>query len=344
DPAGDRVRDRALRAVRAAAVLGRGPVVVVLAVRVEAVLVVVELGALDDDAPARVRARVAERAELGPVVAHELVADPPAGADVVAGVGEVARVVVGPDAGAAGVAREEPVLGGGLVVLEERGGRVQVAAPERAEADLAAAVAAVPPDLVAGVPAAGEEVAGRQVLDAHAAGLPDDDAVPAQVATALLQAVVLVGPLAATGRGPRLGAVHDHVVAAHSTEVQVRGPDQDGGGRHVPRRPVDPVAPLVVIAGPDQDPIAAVGRVHGRLDRPELALDAVVDADSEHAGVGSRGAGQKAERGDACGERPGAAPVAAVSASRVHSPRPPPAGHAILLPRAPALKRPGRRG
>src|SRR4029079_3606484 len=74
-PARVRLGDRARLVGWAEAVLGRGRVVVVLAVVFEAVLVVVELRVLDDQLAARVRPRVSEGAVLGPVVVHHLVAD-----------------------------------------------------------------------------------------------------------------------------------------------------------------------------------------------------------------------------------------------------------------------------
>ena len=66
-------------------------------------------------------------------------------------------------------------------------------------ADLAAAVAAVPPDLVADVPGATEEVADRQVLHPDVRCLPDQDSVAAQrpLAGAAGRAEVLGGFLGA---------------------------------------------------------------------------------------------------------------------------------------------------
>src|SRR5664279_3166628 len=112
--------------MRASAVLGRRGISV-LAVGVEAVLVVVELGVLDDDLAAGVGSRVAECAELAMGPVDRLVTPLLAGADVVARVTEVAGVRLGPRTPGP-VAREDPVLRRGPVWLIERARRAQIRA------------------------------------------------------------------------------------------------------------------------------------------------------------------------------------------------------------------------
>ena len=149
-PAGDRAGDRADPAVRAPAVLRGGRVADHRGVGVQAVLIAVELGVLDDDGAAGVRARVTERVVLHPHVVQDHVAPPQAGAHVDARVVHVAGVQMGQPGRACRVAGEDAVFGGGGLVAEERGGGGQVAAPVAGQADLARVGAAVPPDLVAG--------------------------------------------------------------------------------------------------------------------------------------------------------------------------------------------------
>src|SRR5581483_11485820 len=96
--------------------------------------------------------------------------------------------------------------------------------------DLAAPVAAVPPDLVTGVAGTMQEVARREVLHPHAAGLPHHDPVQTQrsVATGAARPQVLIG-LSVRALRPRLGPIDYHPVAVHSPHVQMRGGDQDAG-------------------------------------------------------------------------------------------------------------------
>src|SRR5439155_26739596 len=107
-------RHRRRRAGRALPELRRGLVVVVLGVRGDARLVVVELRVLDDQVAAGVGAGVAERAELGVRVDKGRVAVG-AGADVVGGVAHVAGVAVVEQAGGVGVGWYDSVLSPWLV-------------------------------------------------------------------------------------------------------------------------------------------------------------------------------------------------------------------------------------
>ena len=256
--------DRARAAARTGAVLRRGPVVVVLAVGVEPVLVVVELRVLDHQLAAGVRPRVAERVVLRPHVVDGLVAHLLAGADVEPRVVEVAGVVLVPGA-AAPVAREDPVLGGGRLVLVEGARRGQVRAVEAPAADLPAAVAAVPPDLVAGAARAAEEVARGQVLDRHAVGLVHHDPVEAELAAAPVGGPeVLVGGVRAALRRAGLGPVDDHGVAVHPPQGHV-GRRHQHGRRRVRRIGRSARAGRLVVARRHQDPVARLG---GRRPRP----------------------------------------------------------------------------
>ncbi len=183
-------------------------VVGVLAVGVEPVLVLVELRVLDDERAAGVRARVAERVVLPPGVVDDLVALLLAGPDVVARVVHVAGVGVVPGT-AVPVAGEDPVLGGGDLLLSLRQRRIgvvpgargiQIGAVVAPAADRAALGAAVPPDLVAGAAVAAgaaEEVACGQVLDRDVVRLPDLDPVQPGRAAARLRTEVLVGRVVA---------------------------------------------------------------------------------------------------------------------------------------------------
>src|SRR5215470_6834346 len=198
-------------------------------------------------------------------VAHSL-----ARADVVGGVGHVARVGLLDHARAPRVAHEDPVLGQVRALQVGRPvhrGGTQVGAGVGAHADLAAAVAAVPPDLVAGpaVPAGpGEVVADGEVLDGHPAGLEDLDAVAADAAVGVLQRRARWAGLA----GGPVAAVDDDAVPVEAAEVQVWLLDPDAG-------PGPLGALLVVHARPDQDPVTGVGRIdrvlHGREDRSRRA-------------------------------------------------------------------------
>ena len=93
-PAVVRARRTRFACVRTRAVLWRGCVVVVLAVADESRLVVVELRVLDRQVPARVRARVPERAAFRMGVVKDRVAVATR-ADVVVGVGHVVGVRLG---------------------------------------------------------------------------------------------------------------------------------------------------------------------------------------------------------------------------------------------------------
>ena len=128
-------------------------------------------------APAGVGPGVAEGAVLHPRVVDRHVAHLQAGADVHAGVVEVARVELVPEAGSLRVGGEDAVLRSGFLVAEVGRGRREVAPGVAVQADLAGVGAAVPPHLVAAVVGTAEEVADGEVLDADAVGLPDQDAV-----------------------------------------------------------------------------------------------------------------------------------------------------------------------
>src|SRR5262249_51888677 len=180
-------------------------------------------------------------------------AHPLARADIVGRVGHVARVGLLDHARAARVADEDPVLGQVRAVQVGRPvhrGGAQVGAAVRAHGDLAAAVAAVPPDLVAVPAGPGQVVADGQVLDADPAGLSDGDAVAARTAVGVLECGRRRAGLA---RGP-VAAVDDDTVAVQPADVQVWLLDPDAG-----RGPLG--ALLVVDARPDQDPVARAGRV-----------------------------------------------------------------------------------
>src|SRR5439155_4486795 len=113
-------------------------------------------------------------------------------------------------------------------------------APVAVHADLAAAVAAVPPDLVA-MPArggVGEEVADSQVLDVGPARLVDLD----PVAPRHLEGGV--GAAGSGGTGP--SPVHDHAVSVEPAQVDAGCADQHPG-----RQLGIAGAVLVVVAGRD---------------------------------------------------------------------------------------------
>src|SRR5581483_1875082 len=193
----------------------RWRVVTVLAVGVEAILVVVELRVLDDEAAARVGAGVAEGVMFRPDVVENLVALPAARADVEARVVEIAGVSDVPRA-AVPVAREDPVLRGAAFAVDVRARGGQVGAPVVVAADLAGVGPAVPPDLVAGVAAAvggTEEVAGGEVPDRDIACPPALDAVATEpLATRRLWPEGLVSLVRATRR-TRRRTVDDRPVA-----------------------------------------------------------------------------------------------------------------------------------
>src|SRR3954469_9284490 len=248
------------------AVLRRRRVVVVLRVGHDAALVVVPLTVGDDEVTTRVRPAVAERAVLGPwMVKHRVAVR--ARADVVGRVVHVARVGLVDAPRAFGVGHEDAVRAGRITRLPVRRRRGEVVAPVGAHADLAAAVAAVPPDLVA----LAEEVAGGEVLDVRAVDLVyDDAAAPARPAELLVRAD------GRTLRRAWLGAVDHHGGAVHAAQVQTRRGDGDAPARLAFVRLVRrEVAALLVVTGPDQDPVPGMCRVDRRLDRAEGAPDAV---------------------------------------------------------------------
>ena len=252
-------------AFRARAVLRRGRVVVVLAVGDEARLVVVEFRVLNDQPAARVRAGVAEVAVLRVGVVEGRVAVG-ARADVEGRVGRVVRIDLREQPGAERVRGEDAVGHERLVVafVVGRGGR-QEGAPPGPECLFAAAVTAVEPELVATALAPGEEVAGAQVLDAHAFRLEHLEAVAARcMPFAVQRAEVLIGRARAALGSAGLGPVEHHAVAFHPADVKPRLLDQHSragvrsysrlGGR------------FFVVAWADQDPVTRVGSVDRGLD------------------------------------------------------------------------------
>src|SRR6059036_3481011 len=129
--------------------------------------------------PTRVGARDAEIAVLAVGVIEDRVAVR-ARADVERRVGHVVRVHLRVEARAVAVGGEDAVLGMRLVfAFVESRRRGQVRAPPWSRELYAAAVTVVDPDRVAATTAAREEVAGGEVLDAHAFGLPHLEAVAA---------------------------------------------------------------------------------------------------------------------------------------------------------------------
>src|SRR5215470_12263626 len=206
-------------------------------------------------------------------VAHSL-----ARADVVGGVGHVARVGLLDHARAPRIAYEDPVLGQVRALQVGRPvhrGGAQVGAGVGAHADLAAAVTAVPPDLVAVPAGPGQVVADGEVLDGDPAGLPDDDAVTADPASKVLERGAGRAGLA----GGPVAAVDDDAVPVQAADMQAWLLDPDTG-----RGP--PGAFLVVDARPDQDPVAGLGRVdralHGPEYRPRRAWRARLGAPVAH--------------------------------------------------------------
>jgi hypothetical protein len=227
-------------------------------------------------------------------------AHPLARADVVRGVGHVAPVGLLDHARAPRVAHEDPVLGQVRAVdvgrPVHRGG-AQVGAAVGAHADLAALVAAVPPDLVAVAAGPGEVVADGQVLDGDSAGLVDDDAVPADAAVGVLERGAGRAGLA----GRPIAAVDDDLVPVQATDVQARRLDPDAG-----RGPLR--ALLVIDARPDQDPVTGAGRVdralHGRVHRhPARARRRAAIADEQHALPAPGGARERSGQIIACAVR-----------------------------------------
>ena len=249
-------RARPVRAAGAQAQLWRRGIVVVLAVGDDPGLVVVPLGVLDDQMAPGVGPGVAERAVLRMGVGKHLVAVT-AGPDVIARIVHVAGVGVRERSWAPAVAREDPVRGGRLAGRVVSRGRVEVSAPERARDAPAAAVSEVEPDLVAGAALTLEEVAGGQVLDAHARCLEHLDPVATVGLTAHVRSEVLIGRRAAAPRCARLGPIDDDAVSIHAAHMDARRRDHDTRAL-LGQRPIPPVAvaALVVVPGADQDPVA----------------------------------------------------------------------------------------
>src|SRR5262249_61780964 len=127
--------------------------------------------------------------------------------------------------------------------------------------------AAVEPYLVAAVARSGEEVAHREVLHADATPLEDRPPVAAEwLTTRVGRSQVLRGRRGVAGRRTRFRPVHDHLVAVHAAQVDVRSADQHpaAGGTVGARMRV--VAPLVIVARGDQYPVSGLGRIDGVLN------------------------------------------------------------------------------
>jgi len=143
------------------------------------------------------------------------------------------------------------------------------------EADLGAVGPAVPPDLVAGIAAAAEEVAGGEVVDGDIVGLPHHDPIaPDGLATGVGGAEGLLARIRTAGTGGSgLGPVDDHRRAVHTPQVDVRRGDDHPSCVAVGG--VEPglrcVSGLVVVARCHEDPVARLGRVDRRLDGLVLA-------------------------------------------------------------------------
>src|SRR5947209_5171276 len=114
-----------------------------------------------------------------------------AGADVVAGVAEVAGVRPGPRAPGP-VAREDPVLRRSVVGPVGLGRCGSLRAVGAVASDLRAAVPAVPPDLVASIALAAQEIAGGEILNPHVGALPHHDPVESSCAAIAVRTEVLV--------------------------------------------------------------------------------------------------------------------------------------------------------
>jgi hypothetical protein len=299
------------------------------------------------------RTRYAERAVLSADVVQRGVAVR-AGADVEAGVVHVAGVRVVDQPGPAGVRGEDPVAGlGGVAFLEVRGGGRKVRAVVAVQVNLARAVPAVPPDLVARTGLAGKEVADRQVLDRHSAGLEYFDAVAPPRAGRPGRAVILVGR-AGRARRPGLGAVDDNAAAAQPEQVQIGLVDVDPSGRRPLRRVRGVVAALLVVPRRDDDPVAGRGGVHGRLDGLEFPPLTLKGADGEHSRfLGGRGGGYAAhtdgeqDKHGGSGHRPpvsrggsGPRPAIDVRHRSGHPPSPNGAGRTAARPSAAAIMPP----
>src|SRR2546426_1182490 len=164
-------------------------------------------------------------------------------------------------------ARPTRRAGGWAGAVGLAGARGRVVPLAAAHADRAAAVAAVPPDLVAvtargGV---GKEVTDGQVLDVGPARLVDLD----PVAPRHLERRVRAAGSARADPGP----VHDHAVSVESSQMDAGCTDQHPG-----RQLGITGAVLVVVAGRDQDPVPRPGGIDRGLDGLELAGDPPVGA------------------------------------------------------------------
>src|SRR5947209_3298735 len=225
-----------------------------------------------------------ERAVLTVAVPDDRVAVG-AGADVVSRVRHVRCIAVIDHAGSARVAGEDPVVPVGRVdATRVRRGGGDVVAPPRTHADLARSVATVPPDLVAlGAAAVSEEVADGQVLDVDAVGLEGLDAVTTDARHLLVLATRGARPCAG------LGAIDDHPVATHPTQMETGGADQHSG-----RLGGSLDSLLVVITRSNKDPVAGLRSADRGLDRAELPGDPLVDTNPKHPRARRR---SKDERG-----------------------------------------------
>ena len=273
--------------IRADPVLRRGRVVVVLALRRKALLVVVEFRVLDRDPATGVRAGVTEVVVLGARFVDDRVAVR-ARADVVAGVRHVVGVGVREEAGPGGIRRVDAVLVGGLFLAAPiRRRRAQVFAPPGADRLFARCAAAVEPDRITAVVGA-EKVARREVLQPHAARLVNDDPVVAEEAAAFRRAERLIRFSRAALRGARFRSVDHDGVPVHAADVQVRGGDEDGGSRDVVAIGACGFrcAFLFVVARCDQDPVTGCRCVDGFLDGFALTFFPFERADAQDAVFG----------------------------------------------------------
>src|SRR5258708_15170867 len=178
---------------------------------------------------------------------------------IVRRIAHIARVGMVEQTRAAYVAGEDAMwsLSGGVVVVVGRAGG-QVRPPERTQADGATAISTVEPDLVAVVPTiVAQEVAHRKVLHRHTIRLQDLDAV----ASAPIRTEVLKGRVGTASRSTGQRAIHDHVVAVHSSNV-------NSGGCH--QHSIVTGALLVVVAWTDENPVTRLSRIHSRLNALEL--------------------------------------------------------------------------
>ena len=263
-PAGVRT-GRAGASVRAHTVLRRRGVVVVLTVRADAGVVLVELGVPNDEMTAGVRPGVPERRVLGVgVVEHGVAVG--AGTDVVVGVGHVAGVGVRDRARPGGVAHEDAVLGARrLRRLPERRRRRQVRAAEGRQIPRAGAVTAVPPDLVAAA-AAAQEVARGEVLERDTVRFEDLDPVATRRALVGRQRSN-TAPRRRVSRRSRHRCDRDHARGCSGVVIMT---------------PASAITRLVIVARRNEHPVTRTRRVHRGLNGRVLATDAVPGPDAQH--------------------------------------------------------------